>query len=84
MEFKNCTENSLIKYLKKAGAKEMLMNQESSGSWLNYQVDVIFEDWSGKNASNDFFYTEEGQDFGQRINNVAKIVDREYFLTVDF
>jgi len=67
-----------------AGAKEMLMNQESSGSWLNYQVDVIFEDWSGKNDWNDFFNTEEGQDFGQRINNVAKIVDREYFLTVDY
>ena len=61
----------------------MLMNQESSGSWMNFQVDVIFEDWSGKNVWNDFFNTEEGQDFGQRINNVAKIVDREYFLTVD-
>ncbi len=80
---KNCTENSLIN-IKKAGAKEMLMNQESSGSWMNFQVDVIFEDWSGKNAWNDFFNTEEGQDFGQRINNVAKIIDREYFLTVDY
>ena len=84
VEFKKLHREFFDQYLKKAGAKEMLMNQESSGSWLNYQVDVLFEDWSGKNAWNDFFNTEEGQDFGQRINNVAKIVDREYFLTVDY
>ena len=57
-EFKKLHREFLDQYLKKAGAKEMLMNQESSGSWLNYQVDVIFEDWSGKNAWNDFFNTE--------------------------
>ncbi len=83
-EFKKLHREFFDQYLKKAGAKEMLMNQESSGSWLNFQVDVIFEDWSGKNTWTDFFNTEEGQDFGQRINNVAKIVDREYFLTVDY
>ena len=84
-EFKNLQREFLDMYLKKAGAKEMLMNQMYSGSWLNYQVDVIFEDWSGNNKWDDFFSnTEEGQDFGQRINSVAKIIDRELFLTVDY
>ena len=41
VEFKKLHREFFDKYLKKAGAKEMLMNQESSGSWLNYQVDVI-------------------------------------------
>ena len=50
VEFKKLHREFFDQYLKRAGAKEMLMNQESSGSWLNYQVDVIFEDWSGKNA----------------------------------
>ena len=54
VEFKKLHREFYDQYLKKAGAKEMLMNQESSGSWLNFQVDVIFEDWSGKNAWNDF------------------------------
>ena len=54
VEFKKLHREFFDQYLKKAGAKEMLMNQESSGSWLNYQVDVIFVDWSGKNAWNDF------------------------------
>ena len=43
VEFKKLHREFLDQYLKKAGAKEMLMNQESSGSWLNFQVDVIFE-----------------------------------------
>ena len=50
VEFKKFHREFFDQYLKKAGAKEMLMNQESSGSQLNFQVDVIFEDWSGKNA----------------------------------
>ena len=84
-EFKKLHREFLDMYLEKAGAKEMLMNQMYSGSWLNYQVDVIFEDWSGNNKWDDFFSnTEEGQDFGQRINSVAKIIDRELFLTVDY
>ena len=41
VEFKKLHREFFDQYLKKAGAKEMLMNQESSGSWLNYQVDVI-------------------------------------------
>ena len=57
VEFKKLHREFFDQYLKKAGAKEMLMNQESSGSWMNFQVDVIFEDWSGKNAWNDFFNT---------------------------
>ena len=85
LEFKKLHREFLDMYLEKAGAKEMLMNQMYSGSWLNYQVDVIFEDWSGNNKWDDFFSnTEEGQDFGQRINSVAKIIDRELFLTVDY
>ena len=48
VEFKKLHREFFDQYLKKAGAKEMLMNQESSGSWLNYQVDDFFEDWSGK------------------------------------
>ena len=84
-EFKKLHREFLDMYLEKAGAKEMLMNQMYSGSWWNYQVDVIFEDWSGNNKWDDFFSnTEEGQDFGQRINSVAKIIDRELFLTVDY
>ena len=84
-EFKKLHREFLDMYLEKAGAKEMLMNQMYSGSWLNYQVDVIFEDWSGNNKWDDFFSnTEEGQEFGQRINSVAKIIDRELFLTVDY
>ena len=84
-EFKKFHREFLDMYLEKAGAKEMLMNQMYSGSWLNYQVDVIFEDWSGNNKWDDFFSnTEEGQNFGQRINSVAKIIDRELFLTVDY
>lgn len=84
-EFKKLHREFLDMYLEKAGAKEMLMNQMYSGSWLNYQVDVIFEDWSGNNKWDDFFSnTEEGQNFGQRINSVAKIIDRELFLTVDY
>ena len=84
-EFKKLHREFLDMYLEKAGAKEMLMNQMYSGSWLNYQVDVIFEDWSGNNKWDDFFSnTEEGQDFGQRINSAAKIIDRELFLTVDY
>ena len=84
-EFKKLHREFLDMYLEKAGAKEMLMNQMYSGSWLSYQVDVIFEDWSGNNKWDDFFSnTEEGQDFGQRINSVAKIIDRELFLTVDY
>ena len=84
-EFKKLHREFLDKYLEQAGAKEMLMNQMYSGSWLNYQVDVIFEDWSGNNKWDDFFSnTEEGQDFGQRINSVAKIIDRELFLSVDY
>ena len=84
-EFKKLHREFLDMYLEKAGAKEMLMNQMYSGSWLNYQVDVIFEDWSGNNKWDDFFSnTEEGQDLGQRINSVAKIIDRELFLTVDY
>ena len=40
---------------------------------------------NGNNKWDDFFSnTEEGQDFGQRINSVAKIIDRELFLTVDY
>ena len=57
VEFKKLHREFFDQYLMKAGAKEMLMNQESSGSWMNFQVDVIFEDWSGKNAWNDFFNT---------------------------
>ena len=84
-EFKKLHREFLDMYLEKAGAKEMLINQMYSGSWLNYQVDVIFEDWSGNNKWDDFFSnTEEGQNFGQRINSVAKIIDRELFLTVDY
>ena len=84
-EFKKLHREFLDMYLEKADAKEMLMNQMYSGSWLNYQVDVIFEDWSGNNKWDDFFSnTEEGQNFGQRINSVAKIIDRELFLTVDY
>ncbi len=84
-EFKKLHREFLDMYLEKAGAKEMLMNQMYSGSWLNYQVDVIFENWSGNNKWDDFFSnTEDGQDFGQRINSVAKIIDRELFLTVDY
>ena len=84
-EFKKLHREFLDIYLEKAGAKEMLMNQMYSGSWLNYQVDVIFENWSGNNKWDDFFSnTEEGQDFGQRINSVAKIIDRELFLTVEY
>ena len=35
-EFKKLHREFLDKYLEKADAKEMLMNQMYSGSWLNY------------------------------------------------